>query len=84
MNEAKENAILSKIIAVYADIWADVLLDENLDRHLRNISDDLGHLNKLIDYREARGLETVNYYQITIQLFRLQEIVRNKIVRMKR
>lgn len=79
----KENEKLQKIIAAYADLWADVLLDKNLGQHLKKISDDLGHLHKLIDHREARHLDTIHYYRIANQLFRLQEIIRDKHARIK-
>ncbi|MET4141754.1 hypothetical protein [Pedobacter sp. UYP1] len=84
MEEArKETEKLSKIITAYADIWADVMLDKNLDQHLKGISEDLGHLNKLIDYKDARHLNTVRYYRIANQLSLLQEIVRDKLARIK-
>lgn len=79
----KENEKLSKIITAYADIWADVILNKNLDQHLKGISEDLGLLNKLIDYKDARHLDTVRYYRIANQLFLLQEIVRDKLEKIK-
>lgn len=81
--QTEENEKLSKIITAYADIWADVMMDKNLEHHLKGISEDLGYLNKLIDYKDARHHDTIHYYRIVNQLFRLQDIVRDKLARVK-
>ena len=74
-----ENELLFKYVVAYADIWADVILNKNLHRHLRSMQDDLKHLNELIDGREALKANALPLYRISNQLFRMQDVVRSKI-----
>ncbi|TDO20256.1 hypothetical protein [Pedobacter duraquae] len=74
-----ENELLSKYMIAYADIWADVLLNKNLNRHLRSIQEDLVHLNELIDGKEQLQQNALPIYRITNQLFRMQDVVRKKV-----
>jgi hypothetical protein len=46
-------AKLDTMIAAYAEIWAEVLLDKNLVLHLIQIEDDLRYLNRLISLNDA-------------------------------
>ena len=78
-SSAGENELMSKYIIAYADIWADVMLNKNLRRHLRSMQDDLRHLNELIDGKEAMNCNALPLYRITNQLFRMQDVLRAKI-----
>ena len=87
MNETKsgalENPMLSKIMAAYAEIWADVMLDKNLQTHLRNMEDDLKILNELIDGKELLGHNSLHFHRIANMLYRLKDIVLDKIGKSK-
>jgi len=72
-------AKLDNMIAAYAEIWADVLLDKNLSMHLLNIEDDLRYLNQLIAMKDQDHPHIPIYFSIAEQLKRLQEIVVNKL-----
>jgi hypothetical protein len=72
-------AKLDKMIAAYAEIWADVLLDKNLSMHLLNIEDDLRYLNQLIALKNLDHPHVLIYFSIAEQLKRLQRIVVYKL-----
>lgn len=74
---------LGVILRVYSDIWSDILLDRNLFSHLIKMDEDLGHLNKLIDAMEGRNQNVLKYYKITNQLYRMRDIVQDKIKHLK-
>lgn len=74
-----EEKLVSKYMIAYADIWADVMLNKNLSRHLRSIKDDLKHLNELIDGKEALNGNPLPLYRIANQLYRMQDVVKTKV-----
>jgi len=63
----------------YADIWADVMLNKNLQRHLKSMQQDLAQLNQLIDGKELLQENALPLYRITNQLFRMQDMLRTKL-----
>lgn len=73
--------LLAKIIAAYADIWADVLLGKNLSIHLKSMEDDLKMLNELIDGKESLGENPLPFYRIANRLFRMKDVVTRKIAK---
>jgi hypothetical protein len=70
---------LDNIIAAYAEMWADVLLDRNLHLHFSRINDDLQYLRQLIDSKDANHPDTLSYHKIADQLIHLKEIVAAKL-----
>ena len=74
-----DKVLTSKYVTAYADIWADVMLNKNLKRHLNSIRADLAHLNELIDGKETLQQNALPLYRITNQLFRMQDVVRGKL-----
>lgn len=74
-----ENQKLTQIIQAYSHIWAEVILNKNLMVHLNEIKDDLGQLKRLISERKNQNLETLPYCRIADQLFRLKEIINDKL-----
>lgn len=74
-----ENEFLSKITAAYADIWGDVLLNKNLLKHLETMDEDLASLNELIDGKETLKQNTLPFYRLANQLFRMRDVVRKKV-----
>jgi hypothetical protein len=72
-------AKLDNMIAAYAEIWADVLLNKNLIVHLLNIEDDLRYVNQLIALKDLDHAHVPIYFSIREQLKRLHEIVVNKL-----
>ena len=75
----KERELTSKYITAYADIWADVILNKNLLKHLKSIKIDLAHLNELIDGKEILQENTLPFHRIANQLYRMQDIVQKKL-----
>jgi hypothetical protein len=74
-------AKLDNMIAAYAEIWAEVLLDKSLRMHLLNIEDDLRYLNQLIAMKDQDHPHVPVYLLIAAQLKRLQEIIVEKLSR---
>jgi hypothetical protein len=74
-------AKLDNMIAAYAEIWAEVLLDKNLVLHLIQIEDDLRYINRLINLNNAVHPHVPAYFAIAKQLIRLQEIIVQKLQR---
>lgn len=69
---------LAELIAVYADVWADVIIGKNLDAHLREIEEDLVYINKIVDLKEASKQDAISIYRISNQLYRLKDIILRK------
>lgn len=74
-----ESKRLSGLIAAYANIWADVILDKNLNMHLDDLNRDLEKINELIDGREDLKQPVLPFYRIANQLTRMREVIRKKI-----
>jgi hypothetical protein len=74
-----ERELLSKIMAAYADIWADVILGKNLTAHLILIREDILMLNELIDGKEALQENTLRYYRLVNMLYRMKDVIQDKI-----
>jgi hypothetical protein len=66
---------LDNIIAAYAEMWADVLLDRNLSLHFSQIDADLKYLKELIDSKDPNHPDLLSYHMIADQLIHLKEIV---------
>jgi hypothetical protein len=74
-------AKLDNMIAAYAEIWAEVLLDKNLVLHFIQIEDDLRYINRLINLNNAVHPQVSAYFAIAKQLIHLQEIIVQKLQR---
>ena len=61
-------AQLNNIISAYADITADIMLNKNLEKHLKNVLDDIYFLNYFIEKKEKDGGDTIKLRQISKQL----------------
>ncbi|MET1057661.1 MAG: hypothetical protein ABWY16_20265 [Pedobacter sp.] len=70
---------LDKLVAAYAEIWADVLLDKNLDLHYLQIREDLEFLEQLIKLKDAGHQDTLMFSLIANQLNCLRAIVFSKL-----
>lgn len=73
-----ESTELAELVAVYADIWADVIIGKKLDVHLREVEEDLVYINKIIDLKEASKRDATSIYRIANQLYRLKDIILKK------
>jgi hypothetical protein len=72
--------LLPKIVSAYADIWADVILERNLDFHLKVIDYDLVRISSQIAKREAANENPIHHYRVAKQLYRMREIIQRKIM----
>ncbi|SEA62662.1 hypothetical protein [Pedobacter hartonius] len=72
---------LDYIIAAYAEIWAEVMLDKNLDLHLLQVEDDLRYLDHLINSKDADHPQTFIYYTIANDLIRLKKFLDKQLKR---
>jgi hypothetical protein len=70
---------LDNLIAAYSEIWADVLLDKNLNQHYLQIEDDLLFLDQFIKLKDAQHQDTTMLCMIAHQLIQLREIVAVKL-----
>jgi hypothetical protein len=75
-----ENKLLSKIMAAYANIWADVILGKNLAIHLKSIEEDLVMLNEFVDGKEKLRENPLHFYRITNMLYRMKDVLLQKIM----
>lgn len=69
---------LDKIMSAYADITADIILNKNLDEHLKEVEDDLLFLNLCIKNRKQKGKSTMALDRIALQLQDMLGILRLK------
>lgn len=72
---------LNNLMAAYADLWADVLLDKNLYDHFLAVNEDLYYLKQLIALKSAGHHDTVSYDKIAQQLICLKAIIAVKLKR---
>ena len=70
---------LNTITAAYAEIWADVLLDKNLELHLSQVTEDLRYLHHLIKSKDMAHPQIISYYRIANELIRLKYILDEKL-----
>jgi len=73
------SSALDQIISDYADMWAEVILDKNLEDHLKKIRADINFLNKLICMREKKGKDNTQFIRIADQLYALRQVVLKKM-----
>jgi len=73
------SSALDQIISDYADMWAEVILDKNLEDHLKKIRADINFLNKLICMREKKGKDNTQFIRIADQLYALRQVVLKKL-----
>ncbi|CAM4060929.1 hypothetical protein SAMN06265348_102121 [Pedobacter westerhofensis] len=70
---------LDQIIGAYADITADMILNKNLDKHLKEIEEDLLFLNHCIEKRGKEGGSTMMLSQIAQELGNLRNLLHLKL-----
>jgi len=71
--------VLKNIISTYADLWADVMLSKNLEKHLIKIEFDLYEIDHMITVRENEGKDHTAMDKVANQLYCLKMIVLKKL-----
>lgn len=71
--------ILKHIISVYADLWADIMLGKNLEKHQAKIEADLFYIDQLAAIKEKNGKDSHQLVKIANQLYCLKLIILKKL-----
>lgn len=71
--------ILKEIMSTYANLWADVMLSKNLEKHLIKIEFDLYEIDRHITMKENESKDHVAMDRVANQLYCLKMIVLKKL-----